>query len=288
MPKYSDEWTAAKDEYYNLTGDKKAKDKKFANLFDTSHKKLLDAIAKVDVALDMPEGTAKQSDQEVKVLREEKLKKFKSAVAGFKSGSSDYLSLLGKNIEEEKKNTVKAVPNNTETGEAYSAKVTTARLKGLKVLKTKLELWKAAFDSQISLRESMIKGFGPRERIQATFKEGLKTAFKTALAASAAIKANPTVDNWNNQMESTGVRSVTTALKAFKQLKDLYEKDGLGVPDDIRNDVDKANTWITKLTPWASGNKQKLVATDNPDIVVELKAAMVEVKACMEAFKAYL
>ncbi len=218
----------------------------------------------------------------------EKLKKFKSAVAGFKTGSSDYLSLLGKQIEEEKKNTVKAVPNNPETGAVYSEKVTTARLKGLKVLKTKLELFKAAFESQIGLIEAMAKGLGARERIQHTFKEQMKTAFKTALAASAAIKADPTVKTWNTKMESEGVRSVTTALKAFKQLKDLYEKDGLPVPDDIRNDVAKANTWVTKLTPWASGNKQKLDAADNPDIVAELKAAMVEVKSCMEAFKAYL
>ncbi len=279
MANDAQEWETLKTAYFRLTGEKKPKEA-FLKVFSTSHTKLSGSLKAVDKALNTTARNAKDDA--------EKLKNARIAVAEFKVSSAEYLKLLEKLIIEEKKSTIK--PEGRE-GEA-NMKKTTARYKGMKMLKTKLEEYQAQFQIQIATFETAGKGWDVIQRTEHTLKVVLQKAFKTAATISAAIKANPTVETWNATMgsDSAGIRSLTTALKAFKQLDDTCREQHKPVPDYVTKDLERANHWIATLAPWANGDKRtlKVDANPKPDILAELKLAMTQVKLCMEAFRNYL
>src|SRR5947209_230678 len=95
---YNEEWKNTKTAYFNLTGEKKPKET-FAKFFETSHTKLSITIKKIDEIMD-PKKMPRNAKEDA-----EKLKKLTSAVAEFKKSTSEYLNLLTKLIEDEKKNT---------------------------------------------------------------------------------------------------------------------------------------------------------------------------------------
>lgn len=263
------DWAKAKDDYFALTGEKKPRES-FAKFFSTSHTNLSKTIGKL-------------AELKEKKPYPDKAKDYRKLVGEFKSASASYNATLEKLIAEEKKQTIKM--SSVKEDAIVVEKITTARLKGMKMLKTRLEDYSATFEQLSAQFDSMANGETLVQRVEGTLAIGLKKGAKRALAASAAIKAKPTVAVWNAEMDD-GVRSLTTALGAFKTLDKEYTKQNLPVPPHVVRDLNKANTWIVTLTPWASGAKRTL--NDGADVMAELKPMMVEVKACIAAFADYM
>lgn len=265
MANLADDWLGATADYFVLTGEKSPKVPKIAKFFSSNHKEV---SARIQKLVDIKDASL---DADVKA------KAFKKALTEFQADSSSYVKTLQGLIDDEKKESFKVINDKNEV-----EKVTTARRKGLKMLKTRLEDYDATFEQQSGQFEAVAKQMSSIERVESQISIGLKKGFKRAAAASAAIKAKPTVSTWNAELVD-GVRSLTTALGAYKTLKKMYETKGLVVPNKWLMEIAGADDWIKTLTPWASGDKMTLA--EGHDVLNELKLMMVQVKACLAVYK---
>ena len=283
MPDHATEWEAAKTAYFNLTGEKKPKEV-FVKFFTTSHTKLSGTIKKCDKLANEGVVTEKKASPKAFAAR---LKDFESAFTEFKSSTNEYITLLEKLILDEKKNKLIGLDEQNQL-----VKVTTDRQKGLKMLKTKLQDFHSTYAQLAINYMADAKGMDAIQRTEVLLGTGIKKGFTKAAACSAAIKANPTVATYNTEMDQ-GIRTLTTALAAFKTLNKMYTNNQLPVPNEVTDNIVNANAWIVRLSPWATGAKRVLQAPNNAAdektvVLKELGDAMAEVKKCMMLYQTYL
>jgi hypothetical protein len=280
---YTDDWKKAKQAYFTLTGEKKPKEK-FLKFFSTSHTKLSGSIANCEEWLDWQPPSKTKADL-AKLLEIDNQKRIGKALAEFEAASDAYIRELDKLITEEKKLTFK-------DKEDESNKMTTPRLKGLKMLKTRLESYLAGFKRKEMDRRANIDGWSRLETYEKGLKLGLKKGFTTARAATAAIRANPTVKTWNAEMDQ-GFRTLTTALVVYETLVKMYANEEREVPPNLRKEAEQAKTWITRLSTWANDKRVLELKEDDkvPEqlkVLEELKPAAQALKECLAVYKDYL
>ena len=283
MSNHATEWENAKTAYFNLTGEKKPKEV-FVKFFTTSHTKLSGTIKKCDKLANEGGVTVSKASPKAFAAR---LKDFESAFTEFKSSTNEYITLLEKLILEEKKNKPKGLDEQN-----VLVKMTTDRQKGLKMLKTKLQDFHSTYTQLAITYLADAKNLDSIQKVEALLGAGIKKGFTKAAACSAAIKSNPTVANYNTEMDQ-GIRSLTTALGTFKTLDKMYTNKNLPVPQEVTDNIVNANLWIVRLSPWADGAKRVLqapvnLADEKTLVLKELGDAMELVKKCMMLYQAYL
>jgi hypothetical protein len=275
------DWQTGKDEYYKLTGEKKPREK-IAKFFTTSHTgihSLLDDLA------DFSQKAPNQKTAENYLKLKQKYDK----------AATEYINQLQTLITEESKKTQTGfvVKGDNELG---IAKFKTDSYRGLKMLKTKLESYKANFE--VHYRTYLIADENKKKVENASFAEGtnrsrvetveksfevrMKNGFARFKAASNALKATPTVEVWNREFTTNeAVRSLTTALAAYKTIKTELEKSNLQLSQEQQRLLLLTTHWYQELAPWGDGAKRKLNQGDN--VALERDQASQKVKACAAA-----
>lgn len=273
------DWAKGKDEYFALTKEKKPRPS-FLKFFKTTHTGLTKSIQAVAAFDSLPS-------------KDKTYKKLKGLVDKYKKESQSYIKLLNSLIEEEDKLTAKGMEV-TDEG-LKPAVLKTNRLKGLKMLKAKLQNYASHYDVALTLRKSMEEGVGKMELFQRQFEVGMKNGFNRFAAASKTVKATPTVEVWNREFSSQdAVRSLTTAMSSYRAMEKQIEYLQSIDPNDttaLTSEQDRmlklTKVWFQKLSPWADGNGEPRKMNDTrtkEELLAELKKCSTMVKQCKSAF----
>jgi len=278
-----EDWQKSVADYWTLTGEK-IPEPEFKKFFASTHLEVSKALGVCDTTFDIPCKTTEDDRA--------KAKAFKKAVENFVAVSKSYASVLETLIKNERAKRLKVIVE--KNGVTVLEKLTSDRHKGAKMLKTRLERYQATMVNQSQQLFDVLEKTDKLVYIEKNIGLGLKAGFSKAAASSAAIKAMPTIETWNTEMDQ-GIRMVTTALGPWGTLKKEYDNRKIPFPDRLNAPHEHAKSWVDKLSPWASGAKRvwnlKETRTGNElkeAILDELKTAMKLVKACMIDYQAYL
>ena len=276
-----EDWKTAKDEFFKLTGEKKPREA-MLKFFSTTHTGLSSNIKELGEFSALPNNKRTASAY----------LKLKNSYAASASG---YCTLLENLIKVEATKT--GVQGSVKDDKVVMEKVKTDMYRGLKMLKSKLDNYKSAY-------EVLYKNFVENEQkqksgaadvpsdqtnqaridsVEKNFEVRLQNGFNRFKAASQAVKATPTVDVWNREFgQNEAVRSLTTALAAYKTIKTELEKGNFAMSAERLKLYNETRHWITELTPWGDGAKRALGQGDN--VLAELQTVSTKVKACGAVF----
>lgn len=248
------DWNTAKAEYKALTNEHKPKEKSMG-IFETGHTGLSKSIEKAYEYQRQPNAKAKN---------------FQEYFDSFSKAADSYCKLLQKALDDEK-----GVLN-----------LKTDKYRGLKMLKAKLDGYKAAFKLDLQQLQDRESRLGANEQIQTQAMAGVTKSIAGYKAAEKTIKAIATVAVYDREMQTgEAVRKLATALRSFQMVEANYKKQNMNAPDILKKQFGDATKFITLLTPWASGNKMTLPVTTTKDgVLQELKSATTIVKGCADAF----
>lgn len=200
------------------------------------------------------------------------LKKFEKSIKSFEKKADDYIKTLDKQIEKEKKK-----------GEEKTRK------NALKALKARLEKYKEIYEASLNDKQAVNEGADILEQLQRRLGKGLKVGLANSAAGLKAIKSSPTPETYNKEMKD-GVRSLTTALKGFQQIKDKKAQEALKNNEEYQQSeissywLDKANDLTTRLTAYADGRSPEGDKTMVEDGTTK-EQIMAEVKHVSEIIK---
>lgn len=274
------DWEKAKEEFFKLTGEKKPRET-VAKFFSTSHTGLTKTIAACSV-----EWLKRHP-------KDKTAKNYTPLKANFESAANKYCTTLQELIDAEAKKTV--VTKVYEGNKVVTEKWKTDSYRGLKMLKAKLEGYKASFAKQLEDiaqgerltaqrgKEEMSQleqSFRRMQEAEKSFRVGLVAGYKRLQAAVQAVKATPTVAVWNREFgDSDGARSLTTHLGLYdnfeKMVRKVQEKQpqlNANMTQEQMNLLNVTKRLRVRLDPWANGDRKTLpLETTEAEILKELK-----------------
>jgi hypothetical protein len=280
------DWAKGKDEYFALTGEKKPRESMF-KFFTTTHTGLTKSIEKMT------------TDWTTRAVKEKTAKNFASLKKDYESAASKYCTLLEDLIKKEAVKTV--VAQKVQNNQVVTEKWKTDNYRGLKMLKAKLDNYKASFERRYQDLLMMERNAGALEdentsetqksllrltEMEKTFLVGLKSGYTRLVSAAQAIKATPTVEVWNREFGTNeAARSLTTALGLYSNIDKTSARLNLPLTPKQTQMVQVTAQYKTQLDAWANGSKRSLPnGTSADQVLAELKTVTAIGKQCAAHF----
>lgn len=256
------DWENAKSEYHKLTGEKKPRES-VMKFFSTSHTGLSSTIEAL---------TTKWA---VRKDKEKNVKTYVGLLDKYRTSMDTYLKTLNKLIDEESKKTI-VLPSDKKGGEV----VKTNMYRGLKMLKTKLESYRAAFELQLKNLNHEQAQTSEVVKLEGTFVDAMKSGFARFRAAVKTIAATPTVEVYNREFGPGGaVKTLSDALNLYNAIADKLTTTAQ------QEKLKQARKWKDALEPWTSGDKKQIKSGGKDVVLKEVKAAAVMVDKCSKEYK---
>ncbi len=276
------DWRTARDEFLALTNEKKPKEP-IVKFFSSNNVKISSAIEALQQFRNLP------TEQRTAAV-------YLKLKGSYEKAAIDYCDLLEKMIKAEAEKTREYAE--WKDDKVVYEKRKTALYRGLKMLKAKLENYKALYvvmhRTYVEVEAKAKSGLpdSPSDKpnlaridsIEKNFEVRLKVGFTRFAAAAQAIKSTPTVAVWNREFGDAGeaARSLTTALAAYKTIKTELDKGNFKMSPERQQRLDLTAHWAVELAPWGNGDKRVLAADAN--VLEELKTISGKVKQCSAAF----
>lgn len=257
---HAQEWEDAKEHFEAVTGEDKPNSSFFKHRTGLTKK-----LKTLDELFDVPSD---RTD----------LKKYEKEIKAFTKAADEYIEVLDAEIQKER-----------------NKQAEKTRKRALQALKTRLQSYEALYNLNLEDKKSSQEGANALETLQRRLGKQLKLGVANCVASLKAIKSDPAPAIYNAEMEK-GARSLTTALKGFRQIRDLKKREvekagGTYQQSDMsRYWFDKAEEYGGGLTPYAdgrgpAGDKRTVDETaDQNAIMAEIKTVSDIVKAVVATF----
>jgi hypothetical protein len=281
------DWAKGKAEYFQLTGEKKPKEA-VAKFFSTSHTGLSGSLDKLC------------GDWEKRSNKDKTAKEYQKLKAAFESAADKYCTLLDGLIKVEATKTTTAMK--VEGDKLVQEKWKTASYRGLKMLKAKLDNYKAVFekkyqdmvqseqreaDQEYKQKTQAQQSLQRLMDMEKTFLIGLTAGYKRLVSAAQAIKSTPTVEVWNREFgNNEAARSLTTALALYQNIQKTAQRENVQLTPQQTQLLQETMHYRQQLDPWANGNKRAMAnGLTGDEILGELKTVTAIGKACAAHFR---
>lgn len=247
------DWSDAKDEYYRLTRQKKPRES-FLKFFSTSHTGLsssIEALAHWKLR--------REEDQTVKA--------YVGLLEDYRKAMDKYLKTLDKLIKEEEKKNPKRSPAQDDDLKMSDM------LKGLEMLKAKLEKYRASFELKLKELNQEAAQTSQRDRLVAVTLLEMKRGFAHFRAAAKTVAVTPTLEVYNREF-GTGKAAVKLEAALKTRLK---------LAQDPR-DKELAERCLELLAPWGENGPRRLLE-QQPAMLQSLKNAVQAVEQVSKLYK---